>query len=146
MKMLVALALTFVLACEALADSTLDKRLFDAATSGDAEAVVALLDAGADPNAKHTDGDTPLHIAAYKGHTEAIAALLASRVAGEVPHLNTSNAPTRGGCPVFVHRRAATSLESQRSTLDASQSRTLARRSVKSSGGSVAITSHLNAW
>ena len=76
MKMLVALALTFVLACEALADSTLDTRLFDAATSGDAEAVVALLNAGGDPNAKHTDGDTPLHIAAREGHTEAIAALL----------------------------------------------------------------------
>ena len=71
---------------------------------------------------------------------------ITSRVAGEAPHLNTSNAPTRGGSPVFVHRRAATSLESQRSTLDASQSRTLARRSVKSSGGSFAITSHLNAW
>jgi len=38
--------------------------------------VAALLDAGADPNARDKDGNTPLHRAAQGGSPETVAALL----------------------------------------------------------------------
>ena len=56
-----------------------DTPLHKAARQGDTEAIVALIDAGADPNAKDdSGGDTPLHQAAKGGHAKAIAALLAA--------------------------------------------------------------------
>ena len=39
------------------------------------QAIAALIDAGADPNARDEEGITPLHSAAQEGQTEAIAAL-----------------------------------------------------------------------
>ena len=47
-----------------------------AALSGHAEAVWALVKAGADPDPRTKHGNTPLHQAAYSGHAEAIGALL----------------------------------------------------------------------
>jgi ankyrin repeat protein len=44
---------------------------------GNADAARLLLDAGAGVNAKLTDGSTPLALASWKGHTEAVRLLLA---------------------------------------------------------------------
>jgi ankyrin repeat protein len=54
--------------------------LMDAARTGNAEAVKALLAAGADVNAKDADGNTALMAAAKKGRTppETVKALLAA--------------------------------------------------------------------
>ena len=49
--------------------------LHNAAFAGQAELVVALLDAGADPNARRDGGMTPLHVAAHEGHV-AVAEIL----------------------------------------------------------------------
>ena len=50
--------------------------LLEAARVGDAEAVRALLRAGADASAARGDGITALHLAAEHGHAEAAGALL----------------------------------------------------------------------
>ena len=44
---------------------------------GNAETARLLLDAGANVNAKLTDGSTPLALAAWKGHAEVVKLLLA---------------------------------------------------------------------
>jgi hypothetical protein len=44
---------------------------------GNADTARLLLDAGAGVNANLTDGSTPLALAAWKGHTEAVRLLLA---------------------------------------------------------------------
>ena len=49
-----------------------------AAESDDVEAIDALVEAGADPNAKNDAGNTALHAAAYQGAVGAIRALLAA--------------------------------------------------------------------
>jgi ankyrin repeat protein len=51
--------------------------LFNAAKNGDAAAVQALLDKGADVNAKKTNGATALMAASQLGHTEVLELLLA---------------------------------------------------------------------
>ncbi len=48
----------------------------DAARRGDADAVRALLDDGADPNAARGDGLTALHLAAREGHAEIVDLLI----------------------------------------------------------------------
>ena len=58
--------------------SALTPEMRNAAESGDLEAIVALIEAGADPNAKNQAGNTALHAAAYRGVVGAIVALLAS--------------------------------------------------------------------
>ena len=47
-----------------------------AAFAGTAEAIAALLHAGAHLEARNGDGDTPLHLAALGGTAEAVMALL----------------------------------------------------------------------
>ena len=49
--------------------------------------IKALLKAGANPNIKDNDGNTPLHVAAVSGQTEAITALLK---AGANPHIKNN--------------------------------------------------------
>ena len=55
----------------------LDEQLWEAARKGDAAAVQALLDKGADVNAKFRYGTTALFKAAERGHTEVVKLLLA---------------------------------------------------------------------
>ena len=50
--------------------------LIDAAWNGQTEDVKALIEAGADVNAKRKDGETVLMSAAWKGHTETVKALI----------------------------------------------------------------------
>lgn len=50
--------------------------LFDAVREGTAAEVKTALAAGADPNARNEDGDTPLHLAAMALKPSAILALL----------------------------------------------------------------------
>ena len=51
--------------------------LLDAVRSGDADALVELLGAGADPNVTGDDGALPLHVAAASGNAEVVQTLLA---------------------------------------------------------------------
>tara|TARA_B100001105_G_scaffold216189_1_gene181853 strand:+ start:133 stop:477 length:345 start_codon:yes stop_codon:yes gene_type:complete len=57
--------------------SEADKALIQAAVKGDIEAVKQHLAAGADVNAKHETGGTPLHEAAHKDHGEIVELLIA---------------------------------------------------------------------
>jgi outer membrane protein assembly factor BamB len=52
------------------------EKLWDAARSGDADAVARLLDGGADPNAELREGGTALIFAAQRGHAEVVRLLL----------------------------------------------------------------------
>lgn len=61
----------------------LDPPVADAARDGDLDAVRALVQEGADVNAAHADGMTPLHWAAYRGDDAMTALLL---YAGANPH------------------------------------------------------------
>jgi hypothetical protein len=54
----------------------LDEELFEAARSGDAAKVRELLERGANPNAKHEWGTTPLHLAAMGGRLNVARLLL----------------------------------------------------------------------
>lgn len=67
------LALVLVMGC-----STTQDKLFNAASEGDAGMVKALLEKGADVNARNGEGDTPLILAARNGHAETVSALLES--------------------------------------------------------------------
>jgi len=52
-------------------------RLFDAARAGDTATLVSYVDAGVPVNLSTDTGDTLLMLAAYHGHAEPVAALLA---------------------------------------------------------------------
>ncbi|XP_006644703.1 integrin-linked protein kinase 1-like [Oryza brachyantha] len=62
------------------------------AHEGDAEGIQELLDAGADPNFRDSDGRTALHIAACEGHAE-VADLLLQRGADAVAEDRWSSTP-----------------------------------------------------
>lgn len=72
--LIAALMTAFVPAAAPAADRT--EKLFAAARKGDAAAVRALLDAGADVNAKTEYGATALHFAADKGHLAVVRLLI----------------------------------------------------------------------
>jgi hypothetical protein len=59
-------------------EASLAQRLMRAATTGDASAVRALLEQGADPNAADPSGLTPLMAAAFSGQERTLSLLLAS--------------------------------------------------------------------
>lgn len=69
--------------------------LFCAAVNGDAEAAALLLAAGAEPDARNSDGDTPLHGAAESGSVEIIRSLL-----GRGADVNAS--ADRGSTPLSI--------------------------------------------
>jgi ankyrin repeat protein len=82
MKLLQTISLLAVLAFQAAAlaqnpTQSLNDQLWEAARKGDAAAVTALLDKGADVNAKFRYGTTALFKAAERGNTEVVNVLLA---------------------------------------------------------------------
>ena len=99
MRAVTALALSLALAAPAAA---FFPPLHEAARAGDTAAVTALLDAGADPNARISPrhgGDTAMHLAAENGHTAAVAALLD---AGADPNATNQDGSTPLRIPVKV--------------------------------------------
>ena len=58
------------------------RAIADAAWNGDARAVALMLELGFDPRATGHDSGTPLHLAAWEGSVETVAALLRHRDAG----------------------------------------------------------------
>jgi ankyrin repeat protein len=74
--MLLLFAFPSALRAQDAAKQTLNDQLFAAARAGDTAAVKALLDRGADVNAKFRYGTTALFKAAEKGHTEVVRLLL----------------------------------------------------------------------
>jgi uncharacterized protein len=65
--------------------------LHSAAAASNTDTVKALLEAGADPNARQTGGFTPIHAAAQNGDREAVEALLAK---GADPQAKTDEGKT----------------------------------------------------
>src|SRR5215204_7265974 len=57
--------------------AALERLLVESAAVGSVPAVAALLKAGADVNVKEGDGITPLHFAAFNGHTAIAEQLIA---------------------------------------------------------------------
>lgn len=74
--LIVSLMLSIVASAQA-PNSALNEQLFEAVRKGDAAAVTALLDKGADVNAKFRYGATALFKAAERGHVEVVKVLLA---------------------------------------------------------------------
>ena len=52
--------------------------LHDIAWDGHADTAKVLIAAGADVNAKDSDGDTPLQLAAFRGRTDIVKMLIAA--------------------------------------------------------------------
>lgn len=75
--------------------------LHDAALDDDVAAIKALLDAGADVDAKAEEDLTPLHSAAFAGHPAVIRALFENRVTRE---------STRSKCPRTLSARSPSPL------------------------------------
>lgn len=73
---LLLLALAPAAAAQEAAKQTLNDQLYEAARRGDAAEVKALLDKGADVNAKFRYGATVLFKAAERGHAEVVSLLL----------------------------------------------------------------------
>src|ERR671912_406453 len=73
---LLTLALGLTAAAQADPKQALNEQLYEAARKGDAAEVKALLDKGADVNAKFRYGATALFKAAERGHTEVVRLLL----------------------------------------------------------------------
>ena len=104
----VVLAFVLVVVCHTAAGASLNEQLFTAASDGNAEAIPALLAAGADLNARDNDGYVPLHSAAYSGHAGAIAAL---RAAGADPNARNNNGFTPlHGAAYYGHAEAIAAL------------------------------------
>ena len=73
---LLPLVLLLATAAARAQTNALNEQLWEAARTGDAVAVKALLAKGADVNAKFRYGQTPLFKAAERGHTEVVKVLL----------------------------------------------------------------------
>ena len=81
--------------------------------AADAESVTLLLDGGANPDARNTRDDTPLHVAAGTAGNAAGIAILLARGA----MLNAANAEDR--TPLHVASEHAATIENMRALLDA---------------------------
>ena len=90
-KIFSALFAVFVIAAQAAGAP-----LHLAAEKGDTKAIAALIDEGADPNAKDDWGKLPLHWAAENGHVAAITVLLAAGADPFVAYFR----PGGGGTPL----------------------------------------------
>ena len=69
-------ALTLLMSIPGCSVQNLNSQLIAAVSRGETEKVKALLESGADVNAKYMDGETALMAAALKGHTDTVKALL----------------------------------------------------------------------
>jgi hypothetical protein len=79
-RIVLSLFISLAIPCVALAQGSkteLNDQLFEAVRKGDAAAVTALLDKGADVNAKFRYGATALFKAAERGHVDVVKVLLA---------------------------------------------------------------------
>ncbi len=74
-RMITAMFMALLISIPAYAQD-IDLQLIEAAKKGDTVSIKALLEAGADVNAKDNDGLTALMWAAVRGHTETAQALL----------------------------------------------------------------------
>jgi ankyrin repeat protein len=70
-------------------------KVFDLAREGDTEQLAAYLEAGVPANLTNDKGDTLLILAAYRGHTETVAALLERGSPPARPPTAVSPAPGR---------------------------------------------------
>ncbi len=77
-----------------------DISMYDAAESGNIEAVKQHLAAGTDVNAKDKDGWTPLHPASYEGHQEIVELLIGK---GADVNVKVEFGPFQGKTPLEVH-------------------------------------------
>ena len=71
--------------------NSLKEQLLQATQRGDREAVLKLLQQGADINARDTQGRTPIMVATYQHHTEMVRALLKEGADVNIRDNNTEN-------------------------------------------------------
>ena len=76
---------------------SLNRQLFDACSIGNIEVAMALVDRGADLDARNHSGNTPLHIACYGEHRNLVIALV-DRGANINAINNAGNTPLHGAC------------------------------------------------
>jgi outer membrane protein assembly factor BamB len=93
--LLCLLFLAFFAARPLLQSHALNAQLLEAAGKGDAAAVTALLDKGADIEADNGRGATPLYVAAEQGQLEVVKVLLARGANAHVKDLEWGRTPLR---------------------------------------------------
>src|SRR5687767_14206980 len=97
--------------------------LFDAVQAGDLARLLALLDAGEDPNPFDDEGRTPLMVAAESGREELVLALLAGGARPLLSDRVGETPPTKGAA--YGHGRIAALLSPHASADEQAMARTL---------------------